>query len=143
MNESNSSRQVPYGPVSLPGPTLLISSLKSRQCAKIAALRQALTDAGVLSLDAQAAALGLARSTAWFVLKGDYKTSGLSAAIIKRILASPKLPLSARQIVEDYVQERLAGAYGHSQPRLRVFRAELACLDRTDAATIAMLATAS
>jgi sulfite reductase beta subunit-like hemoprotein len=134
MNETNSSRRVLDGPVSLtPGPALLISDLKSRQCAKIVELRQSLTEAGLLSLDAQAAALGLARSTAWVVLKGDYKTSGLSAAIVKRILTSPKLPLSARQIIEEYLEQRLAGAYGHSEQRLRVFRAELACLDRADA----------
>ena len=41
--------------------------------------------------------LNLSRSTAWTVLRGNYKTSGLSGKIVKRMLASPQLPLEARR----------------------------------------------
>jgi hypothetical protein len=56
------------------------------------------------------------------VLQGDHKASGLSADTIKRILASPDLPPAARRIVEEYTQEKLLGAYGHSKARLKIFR---------------------
>jgi hypothetical protein len=43
-------------------------------------LGQALIDAGLRTLDAQADALGLPRSTAWTIVKTCHKTSGLSGA---------------------------------------------------------------
>ena len=39
---------------------------------------------------------------------------GPSANIIKRILSSPKLPPVARRKVEEFVEERISGLYGHS-----------------------------
>ena len=89
-------------------------------------LRQALADAGVLSLDQQAKSLGVSRSTAWAVLKGNHKSYGLSATLINRMLASPQLPRSARKIILEYVEEKSAGAYGHGKEPLRQFRARLA-----------------
>jgi hypothetical protein len=59
------------------------------------------------------------------MLRGNHKASGLSADTIKRILASPDLPPAARQIVEEYIQEKLLGAYGHSQTRLKIFRIQI------------------
>ena len=83
-------------------------------------------DAGVLMLDQQAKSLGVSRSTAWAMLKGNHKSSGLSATLINRMLTSPQLPRSARKIILEYVEEKLAGAYGHDTARLRQFRARLA-----------------
>lgn len=58
------------------------SALKARQAAKIREIRSALVDAGYLTVDQQAAALGLARSTAWTVLRANHKASGLSASVL-------------------------------------------------------------
>jgi hypothetical protein len=55
------------------------------------------------------------------VLHGDHKATGLSAITIKRMLASPDLPPAVR-IIEEYTQEKLLGAYGHSKAGLRHFR---------------------
>ena len=102
-----------------------LAYMKARQCARIAELRTALVNAGFVSLDAKAIALGLSRTTTWAVLKGNHKASGLSAALISRILLSPQLPASARVILVQYVEEKLAGAYGHSHRRLQIFRKQL------------------
>ena len=99
-----------------------LSEMKARQASKIAEIRQALVAAGFDTLSKQAAALGVTRSTAWVMLRGNHKASGLCADTIKRILASPDLPPAARQIVQEYIQEKLLGAYGHSKAGLRHFR---------------------
>ena len=98
---------------------------KATQCSKIRELRQALVKAGVLTLDQQTESLGLGRSTAWVILQGNHKSSGLSAATIKRMLTSQQLPPPARTILLEYVEEKLAGAYGHNQTQLRRFRERL------------------
>jgi hypothetical protein len=97
---------------------------KARQSAKLRELRQALVDAG-LALDHQAAALGLSRSTAWVLLKGSHKCSGLSPALIRRMLGSTQLPQTVRAIIIEYVEQKASGAYGRSKERLRTFRARL------------------
>jgi hypothetical protein len=99
---------------------------KVRQAAKLTALREALIKAGFRSLDAQSAALGLGRSTTWTILSGKHKSTGLSAATISRILATPHLPLKVRAIVIEYVEERLAGLYGHNSGRLKAFSERIA-----------------
>jgi hypothetical protein len=113
-------------------PASISSNLKAMQSAKIRELRQALADAGFRTLDQQAKCLGLSRSTAWAVLKGNHKCSGLSVTLIKRMLASPKLPPSATKVILEYVAKKSAGAYGHNEDRLRLFRAELAIVARQD-----------
>jgi hypothetical protein len=99
--------------------------MKARQSAKLRELRQALMDAGFVRLDKQARVLELSRSTAWTVMSGSHKSSGLSAAIIKRMLNSPQLPPSARTVLLEYVEEKSAGLYGHGQHQLRLFRVQL------------------
>jgi hypothetical protein len=95
---------------SIAAPTItnpgVLSEMKARQTAKIRELGQALIDAGVRTLDAQADALGLARSTAWTILKTCHKASGLSAAIIERMLGSSKLPAPAHAVIVEYVEEK-------------------------------------
>lgn len=59
-----------------------IAQAKARQARKVGELKAALTDAGHVVLDEQARALGRSRSTAYSVLKGAAKTSGISATII-------------------------------------------------------------
>ena len=132
MNErSFSTRPLQMSP-SNGSPTLC--HMKAMQCSKIRELRQALVKAGHLTLDQQAESLGLGRSTAWAILRGNHKSSGLSAATIKRMLTSQQLPPPARKILLEYVEEKSAGAYGHNQAQLRKFRERLANGQRFDAA---------
>jgi hypothetical protein len=101
------------------------SDAKARQASKLAEIREALVAAGCDTAAKQATALGVSRPTAWALLNRD-KRAGPSAMIIKRILLSPNLPLAARRKVEEYVEERLAGLYGHSQDRRRWSRDQFA-----------------
>src|SRR5437899_6522902 len=55
------------------------AELKIRQGCKIKELGDALIAAGYVTLGQQAQALGLARSTAWTILRASHKGSGLSA----------------------------------------------------------------
>jgi cysteine synthase len=73
-----------------------LSHLKIKQTEKLVAIRASLVASGHASLSAQAQALGLSRSTAWHILNGRHKSSGLSASIIARIVSSPKLPTETR-----------------------------------------------
>jgi predicted ATPase len=107
-------------------PRSIASSLKMKQGKKIAVLREALVQAGLYSLDEQAAALNLSRSTAWTVLRGSHKASGLSAKIVKRMLASPQLPAEARIKLREYVDEKLAGSFGHRKQCTRRFKMRIA-----------------
>ena len=55
--------------VERPTPAFSNSDQKATQCSKIRELRQALVEAGYLTLDQQAESLGLGRSTAWATLQ--------------------------------------------------------------------------
>src|SRR6476619_1850442 len=92
--------------------TALQLGAKTRQAAKLAEIREALVAAGCDSAAKQAVALGVSRPTACALLNRD-KKDGPSAVVIKRILASPHLPPTARRKVEEYVEEKIAGLYGH------------------------------
>ena len=94
---------------------------KARQAFRLAEFRAALVDAGFDTIDKQAAALGLGRSTAWVVLNRDQR-AGPSASVIKRILSSPSLPPVARRKIEEYVREKSRGLYGHSRRQAQAFR---------------------
>src|SRR5262245_53336342 len=93
---------------------------KARQASKLAEIREALVSAGCDTTAKQAAALGLGRSTTWALLNLD-KRAGPSAIVIKRILLSPNLPPNARRKVEEYVEEKIGGRYGHSERRAQAF----------------------
>jgi biotin operon repressor len=98
-----------------------VSEMKARQCAKIKELRKVLVATGFRSLDEQAKALGLSRSTTWTIIKAIHKNSGLSATVINRILAKPQLPPLVRATVVEYVEDKSAGLYGHNKIPLRRF----------------------
>ncbi len=95
-------------------PLPLTARMKARQSSKIRELAEAVKSAGFLTLDEQAKALGLSRSTAWTIRKASHKASGLSASIINRMLAAP-----------EYVEEKTAGLYGGSRSQRRKFAARL------------------
>jgi hypothetical protein len=106
-------------------PLPLNARMKARQSSKIRELAEAVKSAGFLSLDEQAKALGLARSTAWTIRKASHKASGLSASIINRMLAAPDLPPLVRSKILEYVEEKAAGLYGGSRSQRRKFAARL------------------
>jgi hypothetical protein len=106
-------------------PLLLTARMKARQSSKIRELAEAVKSAGFLTLDEQAKALGLPRSTAWTIRKANHKASGLSASIINRMLAAPELPPLARTKILEYVEEKAAGLYGGSRSQCRKFAARL------------------
>jgi hypothetical protein len=94
--------------------TISVCDMKRRQSAKIREIRTALVASGVVGLDNQARALGTSRSTAWTILKGNHKASGLSAALVNRILGAPQLPALVRAKLLEYAADKAAGRYGHS-----------------------------
>ena len=67
---------------------------------------EALTEAGYETLDAKAKALGVGRSTAWYIVNGKNKRDRLCEKTTKRILANPKTPKSVRAIIRQYLAER-------------------------------------
>ena len=93
---------------------------KERQALKLAEIREALVAAGYNTTAKQAAVLGVGRSTAWWLLNHD-KRAGPSAKVIKRILLSPQIPRRVRRKVEQYVEEKVRGIYGHSEQRTHWF----------------------
>jgi hypothetical protein len=99
--------------------------MKARQAAKIREIGEALAIAGIRTLDERAMALGLSRSTTWTILKGSHKGSGLSATLINRMLAAPRLPPLVRAKILEYIEEKTAGLYGDGQTQLRRFAASL------------------
>jgi len=113
-----------------------LAETKAKQNSKIQELAGALADAGYRSLDERARILDLPRSTTWSVLKGQHKSSGLSASVIIRMLSAPHLPTNVRTKILEYVTEKAAGRYGNTQARLRQFNGRLSDLvspDRTSA----------
>ena len=106
-------------------PNHTLTDLKARQSSKIREIGNALITAGIISLDAQAKALGLPRSTAWTILSAKHKGTGLSARIICRMLSSGELPVLVRAKIMEYAEEKAAGIYGGTQRQRRGFTAKL------------------
>ena len=104
---------------------LFSAAQRAQQSSKIKELAEAVKSAGFLTLDEQAKALGLSRSTAWTILKASHKASGLSGSIINRMLAAPELPPLVRTKILEYVEEKAAGLYGGSRSQRRKFSARL------------------
>ena len=94
---------------------------KAKQASKLAEIRKALEFAGCDTVAKQAAVLGLHRSTTWALFNQD-KRAGPSAIVLKRILSSPNLPRRARRKIDEYIEEKIGGLYGHSKRRTQAFR---------------------
>jgi hypothetical protein len=69
-------------------------------------ISKALIASRYTSLDQQAKAMGIHRSTAWTIIKTKHKLGRLSTKTTKRILANPELPQSVRYVVDQYMAER-------------------------------------
>lgn len=66
-------------------------------------IANALIEEGYLSLDAQAKALGLSRSTVWTIMKATQKLGHLNSKTARCILANPSTPVSVRAIIDATV----------------------------------------
>src|SRR5262249_38040984 len=73
---------------------------------KLHHISEALIASGYTTLDDQAKALGIHRSTAWTIIKTKHKLGRLSTKTTKRILANPATPASVRALVQRYLAER-------------------------------------
>ena len=69
-------------------------------------ISEALIASGYTSLDEQAKALGLHRSTTWTIIKKKHKLGRLSAKTIDRILTNPQTPAAVRTVVQQYVAQK-------------------------------------
>jgi hypothetical protein len=69
-------------------------------------ISEALIASGYTSLDAQAKALGLCRSTTWVITKNKHKLGRLSGKTIYRILTNPQTPAAVRTAVRQYALQR-------------------------------------
>jgi hypothetical protein len=107
-----------------------VAEMKARQAAKIREIAEALASEGFVTLDAQARALGLGRSTTWTILKSNHKGSGLSAKIINRVLANKQLPRLVRARILEYVEDKATGRHGHSAKLRRKFITALSVATR-------------
>jgi len=111
-------------------PVRELAIMKSDPSFPIQRIGDALLAEGFVTLDEQAKALGLSRSTTWTVLRANHKKSGLSAAILSRILKAPLLPGPVRAKVLQYVEEKSAGLHGHNKLQQRRFAARLESMRR-------------
>src|SRR4030088_1148015 len=98
-------RSAPSGGIS---PCIRNKDHKARQAIRIKEIGAALAADGFVTVDEQARALGLSRSSAWAVLKADHKASGLTVPTINRMLSSPELPPRARVTILTYIEENIA-----------------------------------
>ena len=69
-------------------------------------ISEALVACGYTSLDGQAKALSIHRSTAWTIIKTKHKLGRLSTKTTKRILANSVTPPAVRSVVQKYLAER-------------------------------------
>ena len=72
--------------------------------------------AGYISLDEQAKALGLNRSTVWTIVKSKHKLGRLNAKTTQTILANPDTPASVRAVIQQYLAQDLVTSNQLSRP---------------------------
>jgi hypothetical protein len=68
----------------------------------------ALVAEGYTTLDQQAKALGIHRNTTWTIVREKHKLGRLNSGTTRRILANPDTPASVRDVIRQYLAERLA-----------------------------------
>lgn len=87
-----------------------INEVRRRRIATVEQIAEALVADGYTSLDCQAKALGINRSTAWTIVKTKHKSGCLHRKTTQRILENPDTPPSVRAVVQKYLAERLDAA---------------------------------
>lgn len=68
-------------------------------------IAEALKSSGYMSLDEQAKALGLPRSTTWTIMRSKHKLGRLSTKTANRILANAEAPLAVRAAIKRYLAD--------------------------------------
>src|SRR5262245_24869200 len=86
------------------------NTLSARRTIPVQYVANALLDAGYRSLDKQAKALGVNRSTAWTIIRTKHKLGYLNAKTAKRILANPELPECIRDVLTRYAEGSVPGS---------------------------------
>src|SRR5262249_9066565 len=84
-----------------------VNSRFRRRTVSIQQIAGALVEAGFTSLDEQAKALGLRRSTTWNIIKTKHKLGRLNAKTAQRIFENPETPPTVRAIIQQSLSERL------------------------------------
>jgi hypothetical protein len=82
----------------------LLRDLTARKT-KIQDITEALISSGYTSLDGQAKALGLRRSTAWTIIRNRHKLGRLSTKTIERIITNPETPPLVLAAIQRYAVE--------------------------------------
>lgn len=94
---------------------------KERQLQRIRELAASVRHLGAEKISQQAEMLGLGRSLTCQIMNPAYKGSGMSAAVVIRMLKHPHLPRPVRGKLMLYMRERAAGLYGHNLSQIRRF----------------------
>ena len=83
-----------------------LNTSSARRTVPVQHIADALVGAGYISLEEQAKALGVHRSTAWTIIKTKHKLGYLNAKTTERMLANPELPPCIRDVLQRYGAER-------------------------------------
>jgi len=83
-----------------------LNSSSARRTTPVQHIADALVEAGYISLDQQARALGIHRSTTWTIMRTKHKLGYLNAKTTERMLANPKLPPCIRDVLYRYATEK-------------------------------------
>ena len=84
----------------------LNTGVTSMRTDHLRSISEALIASGYTSLDEQAEALGLHRSTAWTIINRKHKLGRLCTKTIGRILTNPQTPAAVRAVVQQYAVQQ-------------------------------------
>jgi hypothetical protein len=87
-------------------PRMTVDRTSKRRQA-LARIAEVLREAGYTSLDAQAEALGLPRSTAYTIIKCQHKQGRLNKRVLSKMLCHPELPPRVRAVLQEYASQNL------------------------------------
>ena len=105
MSERSASVMNP-GTQSLVGRLETIRQIQERgRKIPIQLIAEAVIKTGYNSLDAQAKALGLTRSTTWTIMKTKHKLGHLNNKTARSILANPDTPESLRELIQIMLEQ--------------------------------------
>jgi hypothetical protein len=84
----------------------LLHTSSVRRTIPVQRIADALVEAGYISLDQQARALGVHRATAWTIMRTKHKLGYLNGKTAERMLANPELPTCIRDVLHRYATEK-------------------------------------
>ena len=83
-----------------------VNTSSARRTIPVQHIAHALVEAGYISLDQQARALGIHRATTWTIMRTKHKLGYLNAKTAERMLANPELPPCIRDVLHRYATEK-------------------------------------